>query len=196
MTTIRFRPTTLMRCIVPFLASACMAGPLVLEGEGVGQPPDEGTDAQEVLMARRAAEVLALRDLARQLHGSVVSDDGKSEWISGLVKGHKFLEPTVAADGSVRIVAQITLDQVGLNYQQLWQRAQAAEARTRELKAEVAELELELAAGDAENEALKRDFTRFQQQVTAQMQAAALQTVALQARIAQLEAQVRQLQQP
>ena len=68
----------------------------VIRATGVGYPPGRMSGAQARLMAKRAAEVRALRNLATKLgHGR-----------HARVRGFRYLPARYRADGSVRVVVE------------------------------------------------------------------------------------------
>lgn len=68
----------------------------VVRAQGWGRPPAKYTGARAKLMARRAAEVVALRNLAARLDLPP----------GGVLRGFTWRPPTYHADGSVTIIAE------------------------------------------------------------------------------------------
>ena len=186
----RWMSTVFVIAVTACLAFVAHAAPLTVQAEGVGKPPAAGSDAQKLLMARRAAEDDALRGLARQVHGSTVSGDRRTEWVSGLIRGHTFGEPIVLADGSVKIIAQISLDQLGQNYRTLWQQRRAGQQQITSLQAGSQALEARAVAAEAQRQRLAADLAGLE----AAAAVLALQNQQLIARNTQLQAQLAQLQ--
>ncbi len=178
--------------VMSFSAPILCADPLIVQAEGVGKPPERGTPTQKLLMARRAAEVVALRELTKKVRGSVVSSDGKTEWVAGMVRGHQFSRPEKLSDGSIRIVARITLDQLGGNYRTLWIQTQseraAALAREQSLQAELQRTRMV-------NAQLQAQLTQFQQGMARQLAAIQAQVAQMLALITQQQAEIERLKQ-
>lgn len=74
------------------------------EAEGIGKPPAGKPPAQARLMARRAAEVVAVRNLALANAGVDTSlRTAHIRW-SGVVRGYRVKRVEARSDGSVRVV--------------------------------------------------------------------------------------------
>lgn len=68
----------------------------VVRAQGWGRPPAKYAGARAKLMARRAAEVVALRNLAARLNLPP----------GGVLRGFTWRPPTYHADGSVTIIVE------------------------------------------------------------------------------------------
>lgn len=114
-----------------------------IRATGIGRPPEGKTPAQARLMARRAAEVVALRNLVRKLNDEqVTGEDGTfTATTDGFIRGFRYLPPVEHPDGTVEVVVELPLRQAYDNH------AQAADR--------VAFLEAELARTRAELDALR-----------------------------------------
>ena len=183
-------------------ATVLYAAPLLVQAEGVGKPPTTGTPAQKLLMARRAAEVVALRELTKKVRGAAVSPDGKTEWVSGLVRGHQFSPPQQLPDGSVRVIAQITLDQLGGNYRTLWLQVHNQNATVVRLQNQVGVLTAEkmqqqaaLQQQRAENQQLRAQMAALQNDVAKQLASLQAQFNQLMTIVAQQQAEINRLKQ-
>jgi hypothetical protein len=75
-----------------------------LEAEGIGKPPAGKSGAQARLMARRAAEVIAVRNLGRAQAGvDTERRSGRIRW-SGVVRGYRIKSEQARPDGTHKIV--------------------------------------------------------------------------------------------
>lgn len=187
-----------MSCAMPILRAA----PPIAQAEGVGKQPERGTPARKLLMARRAAEIVALRELTKKVRGSIVSDDGKTEWIGGLVRGHQFGLPEKLSDGSIRVIARISLDQLGGNYRTLWiqtrnEKAAALAIRTERDAALAREqlLQAELQRTQMVNVQLQTQLIRFQQTVARQLAMIQAQVAQMQTLIVRQQVEIERLRQ-
>ena len=78
------------------VGAAPIEAPPVLRAAGIGKPPPRLSGAQARLMARRAAEVRAVRNLARKLgHGGRAT-----------VRGFQYRGTEYFSDGSVKVVVE------------------------------------------------------------------------------------------
>ena len=82
----------------PLPAPAPQADVRVIRAAGVGFPPPRMGGAQARLMARRAAEVRAVRNLAIKLGGSRRTT----------IRGFRYVSTTYRTDGSIRVVVKYT----------------------------------------------------------------------------------------
>jgi len=93
--------------------SAHGAGPTTTWGVGEGHPPARAdlSPAQRRLMARRAAEVRALRDALTQAVGTPRPSDIRTGHIQiqGRIAGLRVLETQELPDGRCRAVVEVTL---------------------------------------------------------------------------------------
>ncbi|NUQ50146.1 MAG: hypothetical protein HUU27_09550, partial [Phycisphaerae bacterium] len=126
--------------------------PAVIRATGIGRPPQGKPAPQAKLMARRAAEVVALRNLAAQLEGQALSEsNGRiSARTETLIRGFRYLAPRDLDDGSVEITVELPLPTLMHNHTavadqtvQLESRLQAAQAELEALKNDLATSRLE-----------------------------------------------------
>jgi hypothetical protein len=114
----------------------------VIRATGIGRPPEGKSPAQARLMARRAAEVVALRNLVRKLHDDeVVGDDGTfTATTEGFVRGFNYLPPSEHPDGTVEVVVELPLRQAYQNHVTTADRVAFLEAELARTRAELDEL--------------------------------------------------------
>lgn len=114
----------------------------VIRATGIGRPPEGKTPAQARLMARRAAEVVALRNLVRKLHDDeVVGDDGTfTSTTEGFVRGFHYLPPTEHPDGTVEVVVELPVRQAYQNHAATADRVAFLEEELARTRAELDEL--------------------------------------------------------
>jgi len=88
------------------VAMLVAAGGAMVEAEGVGRPPAGKTGAQATLMARRAAEVVAVRNLGLKEAGVDTNiRTGRIRW-SGVVRGYQVVSESSRPDGSAVVVVR------------------------------------------------------------------------------------------
>ncbi len=96
-------------CADPSLAVAPHSR-IVVEAVGIGRPPARMTGPRARMMARRAAEVLAVRNLTQKLKIDRSRSSRRGtyyESFSGPVQGFRYGEPQFLADG--RVLVRVTL---------------------------------------------------------------------------------------
>ncbi|HMQ16859.1 MAG TPA: hypothetical protein PKC49_12885 [Phycisphaerae bacterium] len=125
-----------------------------IRATGIGRPPQGKPAPQAKLMARRAAEVVALRNLAAQLEGQALSASGgrMSARTETLIRGFRDLAPRDLADGSVEITVELPLPTLLHNHTTVADRTAQLESRLQAAQAELEALKSELAASRLEAE--------------------------------------------
>lgn len=84
----------------------------VIRATGVGYPPGHMTGGRARLMARRAAEVVAVRNLAVKLSGRQpqTADVGSTySRLNTTIQGFRYLPPRHLPDGSVEVTVEMSL---------------------------------------------------------------------------------------
>jgi hypothetical protein len=115
----------------------------VLRATGTGLPPRGAANpAQAQLMARRASEVVALRNLAALATGKTVEGDPRTNrtWVKAFIRGFRVIERRENPDGSFTTVVELPISDVGGNFRGAVSKADLLEARLRQLETEVAAL--------------------------------------------------------
>ncbi|MHC4064416.1 MAG: hypothetical protein ACYSUI_07935, partial [Planctomycetota bacterium] len=82
----------------------------VIRATGVGYPPRHMTGARAKLMARRAAEVVAVRNLAIKLSGDAAAigrTQAKHSRVNARIRGFRYLPPRYRSDGSVEVTVKL-----------------------------------------------------------------------------------------
>ena len=138
--------------------------PAVIRATGIGKPPQGRPAAQSRLMARRAAEVVAIRNLAAKVHGLTVDPtEGTGRMTTAArIRGFRYVSTRSLPDGRVEVTVELPLARLGEHaaaialerpvVQARWARAKtqvaAVNARIKSLKrrtkARIAEIEREL----------------------------------------------------
>ena len=93
------------------VCAAVQGAPSVVQATGIGKPPAGRAPAQAYLMARRAAEVVAVRNLAAQLAGA---NDGPSASARGVrlqatLRGFRYVAVRTLSDGRVEVTVEMPL---------------------------------------------------------------------------------------
>jgi len=88
---------------------AATTPPVVVRASGIGRPPPGKSGAQARLLARRAAEVAALRNLLVRLQGWPARKPGRAAIApaQGSLRGYRFLPPKYLPDGSVQVTVEL-----------------------------------------------------------------------------------------
>jgi hypothetical protein len=76
---------------------------LYVEAVGIGRPPRGMTGPRARLMARRAAEVQAARNLATKLAGRA----SEHRRLRTILRGHEYMPPHFRPDGTVLVRARM-----------------------------------------------------------------------------------------
>ncbi|HEY3246187.1 MAG TPA: hypothetical protein VGM03_22825 [Phycisphaerae bacterium] len=107
--------------------------PVVLRATGIGKPTPGKPAAQAKLMARRAAEVVALRNLAAQVQGRTPTETGGTLHTAtdGLIRGYRFLPPRDLPDGTVEVTVELPLQQLHANHVEIADRVKHLEDELR-----------------------------------------------------------------
>lgn len=114
--------------------------PAVIRATGIGRPPAGRPPAQARLMARRAAEVVAVRNLAAKVYGHHVESSGGTQrtTVRGLIRGHRYLPARVLPDGRVQVTVELPVRQIHGNYTNLTDRLTRVKSRLAQTKADLA----------------------------------------------------------
>ena len=83
--------------------------PAVIRATGIGKPPRGKSPVVARLMARRAAEVVAVRNLARKLHSQ--PRPGSRSYTTHRatrIAGFRYLQPVYRPDGSVEVTVEMS----------------------------------------------------------------------------------------
>jgi hypothetical protein len=114
----------------------------VIRASGIGRRPAGKTPAQAKLMARRAAEVVALRNLAAKLHGQGINDDGDriEARTEALIRGFRYLPPRELQDGSVEVTVELPLPTLMGNHTIVADRVSQVEEELAAMRAEMRQL--------------------------------------------------------
>lgn len=108
---------TLLMLPGPALPPTPSSTPKVIRAVGIGQPPRHLTGTQARLMARRAAEVIAVRNLAAKLaRVDRVSTHRHPTRVTSLqtrLRGFQYGPAVVLPNGHVKVVAYTTLPPAG-----------------------------------------------------------------------------------
>jgi hypothetical protein len=93
-------------------------------------------------MARRASEVVALRNLAALAGGKNVEGDPRTgrTWVSAFIRGFRVAERRENPDGSFTTVVELPITHVGGNFEGAVSKAGLLEAQLHQLETEVAAL--------------------------------------------------------
>ena len=88
--------------------------PGLIRATGIGRPPPGKSGRQAWLMARRAAEVVAVRNLAAKLEASKPEQQSRCyDHCAGttprLVRGFRYLPPRTLPDGRVAVTVEMPL---------------------------------------------------------------------------------------
>lgn len=127
--------------------------PQVVRATGVGRPSAGRSAAQARLMAKRAAEVGAMRNLMQKIAGEQPRTGTEEVITEGFISGFTYHPPVYRPDGSCEVTAEISVGQLHANYRTQSHRVaqlEAAVAQTRdalreqELQAEQARREIEI----------------------------------------------------
>jgi hypothetical protein len=111
--------------------------PAVVQASGVGRPPPNMTGPQAKLMARRAAEVIAVRNLAARLQGRAAQHASTGTGhasVDALIRGYRYLPATVLPDGSVEVTVELPLPMLTHNHEQVADEAATLRAQLHELQ--------------------------------------------------------------
>ncbi len=93
-------------------ASDGQAQPVTVRATGVGRPPARLTGTQARLMARRAAEVVAVRNLAAKLAGRSHDCTGgnmPTNTMRTVMRGYRYVSAKELPDGTVEVVVEVTV---------------------------------------------------------------------------------------
>ena len=114
----------------------------VVRVTGIGRPPSGRSGAQARLMAQRAAEVVAVRNLAAQLSGVEPNESGQQTvgCPEGLIRGFRYLPARQLPDGSVEVTVELPLSRLQGNHADLVRRLAQAEADLAEARVQLDEL--------------------------------------------------------
>jgi len=156
--------------------------PAVIRATGIGKPPPGKPAAQARLMARRAAEVVALRNLAAKLHGQhvVAGGDRLEARTEALIRGFRYLEPRFLDDGVVEITVELPLPTLISNHDSIASRISLLETELRDTRARLTQLTESDAAARTEIEQARARIARLEAWI--QAQAAASERSASEAR--------------
>ncbi len=127
-------------CVVGMAFGHAAAAEEFVRAEGVGRAKPGTPAAQARLMAERAAQQVALRNLAAKVFGEEISrDDGtKRVQVEGFIRGHRFLPAKVNDDGSVEVTVELPISAIGSEHRRVTVRLNEAlakiEAQQRELE--------------------------------------------------------------
>jgi hypothetical protein len=126
----------------PAPTSPPSAGDVVVRATGIGRPPPGRSGAQARLMAQRAAEVVAVRNLAAQLSGAGLAEPGQqvAAGPAGLIRGFRYLPARQLPDGSVEVTVELPLARLQTNHADLIRRLAQAEADLAEARAQLEDL--------------------------------------------------------
>jgi uncharacterized protein involved in exopolysaccharide biosynthesis len=196
-----------VQMIATVLLALC-AGPLVLAGEaektgeglvvratGIGRPPKTAQGAQARLMAERAAETVALRNLALKLGQARLEGGGRSViQVEAFLSGYRLAETKYLPDGTVECTVEIPLDKVYGNVVRILQ-TQLEEARQKQsdTEAKLGAAQTEIGRLSAELAAAKARADEAAKAQAAAADRAAAQISALSAQVADLRTQLNDL---
>lgn len=124
----------------------------VIRAVGIGRPPEGKTGPQATLMARRAAEVVALRNLTAMVEGQQISQSPGGEITAitkGFIAGYTLLPPRTLPDGTVEVAVELPVMQVYENFRSQSQQAAALEAGLKQAHSELIQTQQSLKAAEA-----------------------------------------------
>lgn len=119
----------------------------VIRAVGIGRPPEGKTGPQATLMARRAAEVVALRNLAAMVEGQHVSQSPGGEITAttkGFIAGYTLLPPRTLPDGTVEVAVELPVMRVYESFRSQSQQAAALEAGLKQAHSELTQTQQSL----------------------------------------------------
>ena len=97
-------------CAAAQTASAEPPRETTIRATGIGRPPKHMTGPRAKLMARRAAEVVAVRNLAAKLQGQMVPTGRAGiarSRLDGVVRGFRYLPPRELPDGTITVTVEL-----------------------------------------------------------------------------------------
>ncbi len=130
---------------------------MVVRATGDGFPAAGATGGAAVLGAKRAATVVALRNLAVAV-GAMVPGGESGEWASELVKGHKVVGIEDLPGGGYRATVELPVAHLAVALHGELARTAALATELRASKDKAAALESELAALRASADAMRRRY--------------------------------------
>ena len=175
-------------------AAALVAGASAAEGEpaagdkpalratGVGKPPPHmGQSAQARLMARRASEVVALRNLVARAGAGETTGDPRTghTWTRAFIKGYRVVSRKAHPDGSITTEVELPIENVGGNFKGVVTKSDMTLEHLRRMEltveaygkvldqtaAELAMTQVDLAARDRENQGLRKEIEELRARV-------------------------------